>query len=151
MLIRKAKPSDMKAVNEIALRFDLDSNDTEAPQFMVAENKGEIAGFGRIWQHPDAAELGTIGVVEKYRGKGLAKKIVTELLSTVKGKDVYLTTLIPEFFEQFGFVKLDTPAPASMIRKAEWCEGCKKVGCTVMIKFSPATQPQRPSLSRPLD
>lgn len=138
MIIRKAKLSDMKAIDEIAMRFDLDSNDTEASQFIVAEDNGKIAAFGRIWRHPDTIELGTVGVVEEYRGKGLAKKLVAELLSTVKEKDVYLTTLIPGFFEQFGFVKLNTPAPGSMIRKAEWCEGCRKIGCTVMKKRAEA-------------
>jgi N-acetylglutamate synthase-like GNAT family acetyltransferase len=124
----------METINEIALRFDLDSNDMEASQFIVAEEDGHIAGFGRLWQHNDCLELGTIGVVEEDRGKGLAKKIIRSLLKKTGDKDVYLTTLIPDFFEQFGFKKLDTPPPQSMIRKAAWCEGCKKAGCTVMIK-----------------
>jgi N-acetylglutamate synthase-like GNAT family acetyltransferase len=104
--------------------------------FVVAEDKDRIVGFGRLWEHDNAVELGTIGVEEKYRGKGIAKMIVNHFLCNIK-TDVYLTTLIPSFFEQFGFKRLDTSPPDSMIRKKEWCEGCTKVGCTVM-KRKPA-------------
>lgn len=121
----------MPSINVIALRFDLDSNDMKHEQFLVAEDNKNIVGFGRLFHHPDTTELGTIGVVEEYRGKGVAKLIIAELLAKTKG-DVYLTTLIPGFFKQFGFVPELSSPPNSMIRKAEWCDGCKQVGCTVM-------------------
>lgn len=131
MKIRNAKPEDMPIIDAIALKYDLDSNDTKAKQFIVAEENKEIIGFGRLLKHRDVTELGTIGVMEEYRNRGVAKKIINELLSKTN-EDVYLTTLIPDYFKKFGFKVLDTPAPHSMIRKAEWCEGCKKTGCTVM-------------------
>ncbi len=121
----------MKEINALALTMDLDSNDTEAEQFIVAEENGKIAGFGRLWQHDDALELGTIGIVKEFRKKGLGKKIIENLLDNSKGT-LYLTTLIPDFFKQFGFRPVADTPPNSMIRKAEWCEGCTKVGCTVM-------------------
>jgi len=129
--IRNAKPSDMDKVFEIALKYDLDSNDMDYKDFIIAEDNNKIAGFGRLWKHDDAIELGTVGVVEEYRGKKVAEKIIKELLNRTD-KDVYLTTLIPGFFEKFGFKMLDVAPPQSMIRKKEWCEGCTKVGCTVM-------------------
>jgi len=139
MKLRNAQPSDMEDINNIALKYDLDSNDMKAEDFIVAEENGSIIGFGRLWKHDDAVELGTIGVVEEYRGKGVAKMIIQALLewhnvNAVRERHlpIYLTTLIPEFFEQFGFKRLTTPPPQSMIRKKEWCEGCTKVGCTVM-------------------
>jgi N-acetylglutamate synthase-like GNAT family acetyltransferase len=127
----------MDNIYNIALKYDLDSNDMKAEDFIVAEEKGTIIGFGRLWKHDGAVELGTIGVVEGYRRKGVAKGIIIELLNRVGvGRDaslpVYLTTLIPSFFQQFGFKRLTTSPPQSMIRKKEWCEGCTKIGCTVM-------------------
>lgn len=127
----------MAKINSIALKYDLDSNDMEFEQFIVAEESGEIIGFGRLLPHEGCVELGTIGVLEGYRGKGIAKKIIRRLLHLVRAglkpaPSVYLTTLIPSFFEQFGFKRLDSAPPDCMIRKKEWCEGCTKVGCTVM-------------------
>ncbi|MFA5104221.1 MAG: GNAT family N-acetyltransferase [Candidatus Margulisiibacteriota bacterium] len=139
MILRKAKESDMDTINSIALEYDLDSNDTKAEQFIVAEENKKIVGFGRLLPHPDCLELGTIGVVEEYRGKGIARKIVNSLIESVdvghaRHQHIYLTTLIPSFFEQFGFKRINTAPPDCMIRKKEWCDGCKKVGCTVMKK-----------------
>ena len=131
MKLRNAEPSDMENIYNIALKYDLDSNDMKTEDFIVAEEKGKIIGFGRLWKHDDAVELGTIGVVEEYRNKGIAKEIVKYLLGKTK-ENVYLTTLIPGFFEQFGFKTITTKAPQSMIRKKGWCDGCTKVGCTVM-------------------
>jgi len=127
----------MENIFSIARRYDLDSNDMKAEDFIVAEERGSIIGFGRLWEHDGAIELGTIGVVEEHRGKGVAKEIVKGLLDrAVKGRHmpltIYLTTLIPSFFERFGFKALTTPPPQSMIRKKGWCDGCSKTGCTVM-------------------
>jgi len=132
MKIRPALPSEMKTIDEISLRFDLDSNDTAYEQFLVAEIGGRLAGFGRLIQRKNAMELGTVGVLEEYRGKGVAAGIVQELIKKAGKKALYLTTLIPSYFKRFGFEKMDTPAPKSMIRKKEWCDGCKQVGCTLM-------------------
>ncbi len=125
----------MPTIDEIALKYDLDSNDTKANQFIVAIEDKNIVGFGRLLPHTGCIELGTIGVVEEHRGKGIAKRIVEELLKTAKKmghKKIYLTTLIPSYFEKLGFCSLDEAPPDCMIRKKEWCEGCTKVGCTVM-------------------
>ena len=135
MKLRKALGSDMDTINKIALKYDLDSNDTKADQFIVAEENNEIIGFGRLLPHAGCLELGTIGVVEEYREKGIAKTIIDALLKAAKTtgrKKIYLTTLIPSYFEKFGFKKLDEAPPDCMIRKKEWCDGCKKTGCTVM-------------------
>jgi N-acetylglutamate synthase-like GNAT family acetyltransferase len=142
--LRKARQADMMQINSVAKEYDLDSNDMSFEQFIVAEESGRIVGFGRLLPHEGCIELGTIGVVEEYRGKGIARKIINYLIDIVRAgravpagrqdrpQQIYLTTLIPSFFEQFGFKRLDAAPPDCMIRKKEWCEGCTKVGCTVM-------------------
>ena len=125
----------MAKINSIALKYDLDSNDMHFEQFIVAEESGEIIGFGRLLPHEGCVELGTIGVAEEFRGKGIAGNIVKELIKTARSggsSKIYLTTLIPTLFEKLGFKKLAEAPPDCMIRKKEWCEGCTKVGCTVM-------------------
>ena len=134
MKLRKACASDMPTIYNIALKYDLESDDMKADEFLVAEENNNIIGIGRLKIHPDAIELGTIGVVEEYRNKGIATKIINALLKKTNS-DVYLTTLIPEFFEQFGFRKLGASPPDAMIRTKEWCEGCKKQGCILMVKI----------------
>lgn len=133
MHLRKVMLSDMKTIYEIALKYDLESDDMKAEEFIVAEEDNKIIGFGRLKVHPDAVELGTIGVINEYRHQGIAAKIINELLKHTHS-DVYLTTLIPDFFKQFGFEKLEAASPNSLIRSKEWCEECAKIGCTMMKK-----------------
>ena len=77
----------MENIFSIARRYDLDSNDMKAEDFIVAEERGSIIGFGRLWEHDGAIELGTIGVVEEHRGKGVAKEILMNWQSCRAGRD----------------------------------------------------------------
>lgn len=75
-------------------------------------------------------ELCSLGVEEKFRGRGAARQLVRALIRQTS-RDIYLATLIPEFFEKFGFTRSGT-VPPSMVKDPEWCEGCRKELCTVM-------------------
>lgn len=130
MKLRQALPSDMSSIYNTSAKYNLESDDMRAEEFIIAEENNKIIGIGRLKVHPDTLELGTIGVVEEYRNQGVAVKIINALLEKTNS-DVYLTTLIPKFFEKFGFSAI---ASDSLIRTKEWCEGCEKTGCTVMIK-----------------
>ncbi len=135
MLIRKAKGNDLEIIFSLAKKYNLESNDMDANQFLVAEIDGKIIGFGRLLQHKDCIELGTIGVIEEYRNKGIGKKIVLELLKKaieMGYKSIYLTTLIPEYFKKFGFKVVKENMNECIIRDEKWCEGCPKIGCTFM-------------------
>jgi len=132
MEIRKAKKADLPQIIELAEKYDLDSEDMRAPEFMVAEDGGKIIGIGRLRKHEDIYELCSLGVLEEYRKSGVGKELVINLLKNAKG-EVYLATIIPDFFIQFGFKKVDQ-IPAAMVKKAHWCVGCKKENCTVMVR-----------------
>lgn len=136
MKLRRALQSDMNTIYNTAIEYNLESDDMKAEEFTVAEESNQIIGFGRLKVHPDVVELGTIGVIEEYRHRGVATEIINKLLEKTNS-DVYLTTLMPKFFEKFGFETLEASASNSLIRSKEWCEGCSKKGCTVMKKRSP--------------
>lgn len=71
----------------------------------------EIVGYGGIWIVMDEAHLTTIGVLEQFRGKGVAKLIVKKLIDYVVSKQVYAITLevrrsniaAQNLYESFGF------------------------------------------------
>jgi len=132
MRIRKAKKADFPRILEIAQKHSLDYFGMEADDFWVAEERGKIRGICGLKKHHDCLELCSLGVDKKYRRQGLARQLVIALLQDVSG-EIYLATIIPAFFEPFGFKKTGR-IPGSMIKKSEWCAGCNRKRCTIMIR-----------------
>lgn len=72
------------------------------------------------------AELRSLVVDEEYRGEGYANFLMMELageLGRLGVKKMFVFTNVPEFFEKYGFCKVD---PNYNI-KSEWIEDC--IGC----------------------
>ncbi len=104
----------------------------ETDDFLVAGDGDKIVGICGLKKHMDCFELCSLGVDEAYRNKGLGNRLVHAVLKKA-GREVYLTTTIPGFFEKSGFEKTGH-FPESMIKKRDWCLGCNKELCTVMVR-----------------
>ncbi len=89
---------------------------------------GEIVGVCALrvcWE--DLAEIRSLVVEEKYRKKGVARKLVSESLNEAKKlglEKVFVLTYVPEFFEGLGFARL----PKSELPHKIWadCIHCAK-------------------------
>lgn len=75
--------------------------------YFVVSDRGKIIGCCALhicWE--DLAEVKSLAVDEKYKGKGLGKRLVDAALKEakrLKAKKVFCLTYIPEFFKKFGF------------------------------------------------
>lgn len=105
--IRKAKKTDIKKIMKYIEKFNLDGEEIKYKEFIVAEIFGEITGFARMKKYEGIYELATLGVIEKYRNKKIGSKLVNHLLQNFEYDELWLTTIIPEFFEKFGFIRYD--------------------------------------------
>jgi N-acetylglutamate synthase-like GNAT family acetyltransferase len=132
MFIRKANRADLPEIIRLAKTSSLDYEGMEADAFLVAEEGGRILGICGLKKHPECLELCALGVDEEWRGRGYGKRLVQEALKEAPG-ELYLATVIPGFFAPFGFRKTDF-VPPSMVKKGEWCAGCRPELCTVMVK-----------------
>ncbi len=132
MRLRNAKKSDYHQILDLAKKLELDYSRMDADDFLVVEDSGKIVGICGLKKHEDLFELCSLGVDESYRKRGLGKKLVIGVLKKARGK-VYLATIIPDFFRKFGFEK-SPQIPLSMIKKSDWCQGCRKELCTIMVK-----------------
>jgi N-acetylglutamate synthase-like GNAT family acetyltransferase len=132
MRFRNAKKADSPQILNLAKKLELDYSGMEADDFLVAEDSRKIFGICALKKHKDCFELCSLGVDENYRKRGLGKKLILGVLKKAKS-EVYLATIIPEFFEKFGFEK-SAQIPLSMVKKSDWCQGCKKELCTIMVK-----------------
>ena len=132
MRVRKARKRDFPQIVPLARKHNLDYFGMEADAFWVSEEGGRIRGICALKKHPECWELCALGVDEEWRGRSWGGQLVRAVLRDVPG-ELYLATVIPDFFARFGFEKADS-VPASMVKKAEWCAGCRPELCTVMMR-----------------
>jgi len=134
MRIRSAAPPDRAPIRVLAGSLGLDYSGMEGDAFWLAEEAGRIVGAVGLIRHPDGLELAGLGVDETRRGSGLGRALVAALLAETPG-DVYLATVIPEFFARCGFVPAPaTPASIAARKGTAWCEGCPRERCAVMVR-----------------
>lgn len=131
--IRSASPVDMPFIKNCIEKFRLDDEDLNCQQFIVAVEANEIVGFGRIRHHEKVYELGCVGVVENRRNQGIGKTIVEHLINIFPSNDVYITTDLLDYFERFGFRKIDS-GPDGLVEKLKRvCKSKCREGAVVMV------------------
>lgn len=101
----------------IILHRSSDEMATNIRSYILAFENEELQGFGALHFHaPALAEIRSLIVSEKMRGKGVGSSIVSMLLKealTFGVKQVFTLTYERRFFEKLGFVEIpkeDLPA-----------------------------------------
>jgi N-acetylglutamate synthase-like GNAT family acetyltransferase len=151
--VRPSTPADMPFIKKCIEKFRLDDEDLDYRQFTVAIENKEIVGFGRIRPHrsPKPAlectyrgsgarsqeqeiyELGCVGVVEERRNQGIGKMIIEYLIKNFPTNKVYITTDLPEYFERFGFKKIEH-GPKDLVEKLHRvCKSKCREGAVAMV------------------
>ncbi len=125
--IREALPDELSWINKQYDQVGFKHSDYDNELIAIAEVNGEKAGLGRLQYIVDKeAELGGMYINEKFRGYGLASKIVEFL---IKNSDSYnriycLPFLhLEQFYKKFGFsvVTSKTNIPSKVVDKHCWC------------------------------
>lgn len=136
--VRRARTADVTEIRAIVERYaadrillakDIVTLFEDVPDFRVATDaQGRIVGCGAIhvmWE--DIAEVRTLAVLPEFRGKGVGRAILAELLQTAAdlGVDrVVCLTFEVEFFSRHGFevatsVDVDPEVFIQMVRSAD--------------------------------
>jgi amino-acid N-acetyltransferase len=96
--------------NGVILKRSDDEVATNIRSYLLGVVEDEIAGYGALHIHsPNLGEIRSLITQEKFRGKGIAKKIVQELLKEAKElglKEVLVLTYLPNFFKKLGFKEI---------------------------------------------
>jgi len=119
--LEPARPADLPLIAECVRRFRLDDEDLAAEQLVVARERGRLVAFGRIKPYGRVYELGSVGVLEAERGRGLGGSIVRELVRRFPTREIYITTDRPAYFARFGFCRIDDPPPEISAKIARVC------------------------------
>lgn len=102
-IIRRMTPEDLDAVMAIEeacfarpwTRADYEGELTrnKAARYLVAETGGEVAGFAGAWIILDESHITNIAVQEKYRRRGIGRKMTLALLQYLSNLGAVYTTL----------------------------------------------------------
>jgi N-acetylglutamate synthase-like GNAT family acetyltransferase len=130
MKIRRAGKEDSAQIMEILRKLDLYHPSRIPDDFWVADEGGKIVGVSCLTDYGDILFLSSVGVIEERREKGVAKAILEEILAGAR-KDIYLYTIIPDFFRKLGFEIVDAP-PDIPSRECLGCESCRTEECVCM-------------------
>ena len=132
MRILKAAQPDWEQIVRLARECDVHYPGMEKDDFWVALEGTRVVGIVGLKRHPGCLELCALGVDEASRGSGIGRRLVSGLLAGVS-EDVFLATVIPGYFEGLGFER-PSAVPPSMIKDADWCAGCNRDLCTVLVR-----------------
>lgn len=101
-------------------KFELDDRELKKEEFLIVKDiENKVVAFGRIRKHSTCEELCSLGVIEPQRLKGIGKTLSEELIKKC-GKPLFLTCIIPEFFEPLGF-QITKEYPQELKDKLHYC------------------------------
>jgi N-acetylglutamate synthase-like GNAT family acetyltransferase len=123
--LRVAEPHELAWINARYEEVQFQPSDA-THHVVVAEVEGEAAGIGRLVPAgDDAYELGGMLVFDAFRGRGVARQIIDELLRLADGRDVYCIPFadLEPIYAKAGFTRIeeDATTPEYVREKMEWC------------------------------
>lgn len=121
--IRPALEAESALIKDLINEVGINPMGLDWKRFLVAANQdGRVVACGQVKPHgEEIRELASIAVTAEYRGRGLARAIIEELLR-VHSKPLYLMCLAynAAMYEKFGFRVLEAaefPRYFSRIKK----------------------------------
>lgn len=111
--IAPATAADLPEIKTIlqSMGLPLAGVDEHWKTFVIARREGKPVGCGGAEAYPFAALLRSIAVLPEFRGKGLGRQIVRQLIDRLASRGVrefyLLTTDAEEYFRKRGFKTID--------------------------------------------
>jgi GNAT superfamily N-acetyltransferase len=126
MQLRPARPDEADWINARYADVRFRGSDLTRELVIVAEVDGVRAGIGRLVPAgEDACELGGMLVFEEFRGRGLARALIEELLRHAAGRTVYCVPFadLEPIYAGEGFTAIEPAAglPEYVGQKLAWC------------------------------
>ena len=124
--LRIAAPHEEAWINERYAEIGFVLSDLATHLVVIAEIDGVAAGMGRLVPAGDRAyELGGMLVFEQFRGRGIARAIIEELLQHAGAREIYCIPFaeLEPIYASAGFVTREPheALPEGVREKLEWC------------------------------
>ena len=140
MKIREATTRDLDAVESLLSANDLplDGVKENFSSFVVAEDNGEIAGAIGLEKFGSVALLRSAVVSPEYRGSGVGRRLVEQLLERASDEGIeelfLLTTTAEKYFPRFGFSSTSRSAVPAVVKTSAEFQGACPDSAVVMTR-----------------
>lgn len=108
--LRIASDGDSSAIKALIRDVQINPMGLHWKNFLVAiDSQSQLIGCGQIKPHQDnSCELASIAVVEDWRRRGIASRIIKQLIEGHDGL-LYLTcrSTLETFYQRFGFYRIN--------------------------------------------
>jgi GNAT superfamily N-acetyltransferase len=144
--LRLARREESGWINERYASVRFVPSDLERETVVVAEIDDVPAGLGRLVPvGQDAYELGGMLVFEEFRGRGVARAIIDELLRHAGNRDVYCIPFaeLEPLYAAAGFVRCADASPP-VREKFEWCKTAYDQSVLLMKRATSGSTPDAP-------
>lgn len=149
MKMRGATNRDFDTVETLLSKSDLplDGVKENFSDFVVAEDRGEIAGAIGLEKYGSVALLRSAVVSPRHRGTGVGRKLVERLLERAERDGIeelfLLTTTAEEYFPRFGFSRTTRSAvPDALKASAEFQGACPDSAVVMKRRVAAAARVQ---------
>jgi len=140
MIIRPAQTSDIDPVETLlsSSNLPLEGVSENFEEFVVAEEKGQIAGAIGLERFGSAALLRSAVVAPDQRGSGIGSMLVEQLLDRARKSgisEIYLlTTTAEKYFPRFGFERTTRDAVPTAVKQSQEFKGACPDSAVVMTR-----------------
>lgn len=146
MKIREATSHDIGAVENLlsANNLPVEGVRENFSSFVVAEDRGEIAGAIGLEKFGSVALLRSAVVSTEHRGSGVGRRLVEQVLERAEQDGIeelfLLTTTAEDYFPRFGFARTTRSAvPAAVKASAEFRGACPDSAAVMIRRVDPAS------------
>lgn len=119
IVVRRATAADQDAIVAIVRSEPLNPMNLAWPNFLVAVDTFGVAGAVQMRRHRDGSrELGSLVVAPRLRGRGVAARLIDELLAAERACVHMITDGAHAFhYLRWGFRRIDAGAAPAAIRR----------------------------------
>ena len=133
--VRLAQQKDQSAIIKLLKELNLYYTGLKFNDFWLAEENHQIVACLQLEQHENFLFLGSMGVKQNRQKQGIGKALIAASTKQAN-KDIYLYTIIPNYFSQYGF-SVTNSFPNTLPSKDRYeCEYCHTDKCVVMVRHA---------------
>ncbi len=118
--LRPARVEDNASIHRLIRQEHLNPSGIDWPRFTLAvDHHGTIIGCGQVKIHSShVRELASLVVLQEWRGKGVARALITTLIAQHPG-ELYLTcrAKLEPLYQRFGFESLSPSEMPAYFRR----------------------------------